>query len=490
MTMSTTTPHQPSSSPWDDKLHEECAVFGMAEVPEAAKLAVLGLHAMQHRGQEAAGIITNNAKNFHSYRNFGTVGDVFSKPKNVEMLEGNWVLGHNRYSTTGHQTLSNIQPLFADMEFGGLAVAHNGNFTNALTLREQLIKEGCIFQSTSDTEILMHLVSRATGTLETRLIEALSQLEGAYSIVALAERKLIGIRDPHGVRPLVLGQLGNSYALASESCAFDIINAQLIREIAPGEMVVCDGHDITSSFPFSSKPSKFCIFEYIYFSRPDSILGEQSFYQARKNIGKELAKENHIKADLVVPVPDSGIPSALGYAEQSGLPFDYGIIRNHYVGRTFIEPSDEIRHLGVRLKHNANRAILDGKNIVLVDDSIVRGTTSRKIIEMLRNNGVREVHMCIASPPTRHSCFYGVDTPDSSELMAAKHEVEEMARLLNVDSLHFISMDGLYRAISGQVRNNDAPQYCDACFSGEYPIRLKDQEDGANQQLSFLSQVS
>ncbi len=477
-------------TPWNDKLHEECAIFGMAFSSESAKLTVLGLHAMQHRGQEATGIISNDSEKFHAHRATGMVGDVFSDPRILDTLQGNLAIGHNRYSTTGNSTTANIQPMFADMAFGGFAIAHNGNFTNALTLRKNLIEEGAIFQSTSDTEIALHLISRANGTIAQRIIEGLTQLEGAYAIVTLANNQLIGVRDPYGVRPLILGQLGESYILASESCAFDIMGAKRIRDIEPGEMVTITKGDIHSQFPFSKKPSKFCIFEYIYFSRPDSLINNQSVYQIRKQIGHQLTKESQVEADLVVPVPDSGIPSALGYAEASGIPFDYGIIRNHYIGRTFIEPSDEIRHLGVKLKHNANHGILKGKRIVLVDDSIVRGTTSRKIVEMLRSAGVTEIHMRIASPPTMHSCFYGVDTPERSELLAAKHDIDEMTKMLGVDSLKFISLDGLYCAVGRAKRDNDNPQFCDACFSGDYPITIKDNESGVDKQLSLLSMHS
>ena len=480
----------PHSTPWDDKFHEECAVFGMAFSREASKLAALGLHAMQHRGQEATGILSSDGAKFHVHRDIGMVGDVFSDPNILENLQGELSIGHNRYSTTGVPNMANIQPMFADMAFGGLSLAHNGNFTNALTLRKQLVQQGAIFQSTSDTEIALHLTSRAQGTPEERLIEALTQLEGAYAIVALTTNQLIGVRDPYGVRPLLLGQLGDSYILASESCAFDIMGATHIRDIKPGEMVTITKGGIHSQFPFASKPPKFCIFEYIYFSRPDSLVDDKSVYQVRKQIGHQLYQQSSIDADLVVPVPDSGIPSALGYAEASGIPFDYGIIRNHYVGRTFIEPSDEIRHLGVKLKHNANRGILEGKSIILVDDSIVRGTTSHKIVEMLRSAGVAKIHMRIASPPTIHSCFYGVDTPERSQLLAAKHDIPTMAKMLNVDSLAFISLDGLYQAVGDVKRDNDNPQFCDACFSGDYPIALRDNDDGVDKQLSLLSNHS
>ncbi len=471
----------------NDHFHDECAVFGIAFSAEASKLAVLGLHAMQHRGQEAAGILSSNIEKFYAHRALGIVGDVFSDPDIVAKLSGSLAIGHNRYSTTGSPFLANVQPMFADMAFGGIGIAHNGNFTNALTLREQLVQAGSIFQSTSDTEILLHLASRAQGSPSQRLIEGLTQLEGAYSIVALTKNCLIGVRDPSGIRPLALGKLGNSYILASESCAFDIMGAELIRDIAPGEMIIITEDGLNSEFPFPRAPSKFCIFEYIYFARPDSIIQDTSVYVARKNIGIELAKEAPIHADMVIPIPDSGVPSALGYAQQAQIPFDYGIIRNHYVGRTFIEPSDEIRHLGVKLKHNANKTILQGKDIVLIDDSIVRGTTSRKIVEMLRACGTQKIHMRISSPPTQYPCFYGVDTPERSELLAAQHDEKAMAKLLRVDSLNFISLNGLYHAVANTKRNAKLPQYCDACFSGDYPIRLKDKEDGISKQLSLLS---
>ncbi len=478
----------------DDKLREECAIFGIYGTPDAAAHLALGLHALQHRGQEGTGIVTYDERDdqFHAHRDNGHVGDVFGDPSVMAQLVGDSGIGHNRYSTSGDTMRRNVQPLFGDLEFGGLAVAHNGNLTNAIAVRDDLVRRGSIFQSTTDTEVILHLMATMRGSVVDRLIATLRQVEGAYSLVCLTRKKLIGVRDPMGVRPLVLGKLGSSYILASETVGLDIIGADKVRDVSPGEVIVIDEQGLHSYFPFDAAPSKLCIFEFIYFSRPDSVIEGTSVYEARKRIGVELARENPVDVDLVVPIPDSGVPSAIGYAEASGFPFEYGIIRNHYVGRTFIEPTDEIRHLGVKLKHNANRAMLEGKRVVLVDDSIVRGTTSRKIVEMVRAAGATEVHMRIASPPTTHSCFYGVDTPERSKLLAAQHTIEEMRHLIGCDSLDFLTMDGLYRAMGQEGRNNDMPQYCDACFSGEYPIRLKDHEDvsGVQRQLSLLRDAS
>jgi amidophosphoribosyltransferase len=463
----------------DDKLHEECGVFGVFGGDSAAALTALGLHALQHRGQEAAGIVTCDQGQFYIHRAFGHVGDNFSGPQTIRRLPGRRAVGHNRYSTSGGMHLNNIQPLFAEFAFGGVALAHNGNLTNAFTLKKQLVKRGCLFQSTTDTEVIVHLLAIGTGdTLPQRLQGALEQVQGAYSLVVLSEHSLIGVRDPSGVRPLVLGQSGEAWILASETCALDIIGADYVRDIAPGEMVEITASGLTSTFPFAAQPSRFCIFEYIYFARPDSVLGGKSVYEMRKNIGRELASESGVDADVVIPVPDSGVPAALGYAEAARLPFELGIIRNHYVGRTFIEPTDQIRHLGVKLKHNANRAFLKGKRVILVDDSIVRGTTSVKIVDMVRQAGASAVHMRIASPPTTNPCFYGVDTPHKDKLLAARHSVAEMGQFIGADSLAFVSMDGLYRAMGEAKRNTAAPQYCDACFTGEYPLPLTDQEGG------------
>jgi amidophosphoribosyltransferase len=475
----------------DDNLHEECAVFGIYGSKDAAAHAALGLHALQHRGQEAAGIVAAGNGQFHAHREIGLVGEIFGEARVIDQLEGTMAIGHTRYSTTGKPNLRNVQPLFADLEFGGFAIAHNGNLTNAVGIRHELVCRGCIFQSTTDTEIIVHLMATSSGTVVDRIVSALRQVDGAYSIVAVAENCVIGARDPHGVRPLVLGQLGDAYILASESCAFDIIGADYVRDIDPGELVVLDENGIHSHRPFPPAQQRFCIFEYIYFSRPDSVIEGLSVYQARKQIGAELAREAPVDVDLVVPVPDSGVPSAIGYAHEAGVPYEMGIIRNHYVGRTFIEPSSEIRHLGVKLKHNANRAHIEGKRVVLVDDSIVRGTTSSKIVEMVRNAGAKEVHMRIASPPTTHSCFYGVDTPERDQLLASRLDIEGMRKLIGCDSLAFISMDGLYRAMGAPGRDPNAPAYCDACFSGDYPIRLTDQDDGATgRQLSLLAEIA
>ncbi len=461
----------------DDHLKEECGIIGIYGADQAATLAVLGLHALQHRGQEAAGIVSCDGRVFHQHRAMGHVADNFSHPAVIDTLPGHAAIGHTRYSTTGETALRNVQPLFADFAFGGFAIGHNGNLTNAAAIRRELVKRGSLFQSTTDTEIIQHLMAtHLRGNVVDRLINALHQIEGAYSLVALAKDMTIGVRDPLGVRPLVLGRIGDGHILASETCALDIVGAQYIRDIEPGEVVILDRNGVSSLKPFSTAPQRFCVFEYIYFARPDSVIEGQSVYEARKRIGAELAREAGIAADVVIPVPDSGVPAALGYAAQSDIPFEYGIIRNHYVGRTFIEPADHIRHLGVKLKHNVNRIHVAGKRIVLIDDSIVRGTTSRKIVEMMRSAGASEVHMRISSPPTAHSCFYGIDTPERKHLLAARMDIAEMADFIGVDSLAFISIDGLYRAMGLKGRDPRRPQYCDACFSGEYPTTLTDQE--------------
>ena len=460
--------------PLDDKLHEECGVFGINRNPDAAAHTALGLHALQHRGQEAAGIVSFDGRQFHSHRARGLIGDSFARKSVIELLPGHAAVGHTRYATTGASALRNVQPLYADFAFGGLALAHNGNLTNAATLKRQLVDQGCIFQSTTDTEVIVHLIARSTKpTIIGRLVDALEQVEGAYSLVALFDDGLIGVRDPLGVRPLVLGELDGASILASETCALDIMGAAHVRDIEPGEVVVIDRRGLTSLRPFAPRRRRFCLFEYVYFARPDRALEGRGVYDVRKRIGAELAREAPAPADIVVPVPDSGVPAAIGYAQASGLPFELGIVRNHYVGRTFIEPSDQIRHLGVKLKHNANRATIEGKRVVLVDDSIVRGTTSTKIVAMVRQAGAKEVHMRIASPPTTHGCFYGVDTPDRANLIAARHTLDEMARIIGVDSLAFLSIDGLYRA-TGEAERTSEPQFCDACFTGDYPTRLTD----------------
>ena len=478
------------SHPWldDDKFHEECGVFGVYGHDEAAALTALGLHALQHRGQEACGIVSHDGDHFNAHRGIGEVGDNFSSPEVMDQLAGHTAIGHNRYSTTGGARLRNVQPLFADFEFGGLAIGHNGNLTNARQLRQQLVRRGSIFQSTTDTEVFVHLMAMSRGgDVIDRMVDALRQVEGAYSLVALTDKGIIGVRDPRGVRPLVLGKLGQSHILASETCALDIIGADFLRDVEPGEMVVLDGAGVTSIRPFRQTAKRFCIFEYVYFSRPDSLVEGSSVYEARKRIGAELAREAPAPADIVVPVPDSGVPAAIGYAAASDLPFELGIIRNHYVGRTFIEPHDQIRHLGVKLKHNANPATVSGKRVVLVDDSIVRGTTSKKIVQMVRASGAKEVHMRVSSPPTMHPCFYGIDTPEQEKLLAFNYTVDKMAELIGADSLAFVSIDGLYRAMGEAARDAAAPRFCDACFTGDYPTPLADRDDQSRQpELSFL----
>jgi amidophosphoribosyltransferase len=473
-----------------DHFREECGVFGVYGHPDAAALTALGLHALQHRGQEAAGIVAYDGEQFSAHRGMGHVDANFGSREVIERLGGNAAIGHVRYATTGEVMLRNVQPLFADFEFGGLAICHNGNLTNAYQVRRQLVRRGSLFQSTSDTEVIVHLIATSLkATVVDRLVDALKQIQGAYSLVALSQHQLIGVRDPLGVRPLVLGRLGEATILASETCALDIIGAEFVRDVAAGEIVIIGKDGPESLLPFGSKEKRFCVFEFIYFARPDSMVEGKNIYEVRKRIGRELARENGVAADVVVPVPDSGVPAALGYAAESGLPFDLGIIRNHYVGRTFIEPTDQIRHLGVRLKHNANRASLDGKRVVLVDDSIVRGTTSIKIVEMVRQAGAREVHMRISSPPTRFPCFYGIATPQRQELLAARFDVAGMAARIGVDSLAFLSIDGLYRALGEAARDALRPQLCDACFSGDYPIAPVDAEDGkVSVQLSLLAE--
>lgn len=479
-------------TPFDtDHLHEECGIFGIFGHPEASALTALGLHALQHRGQEAAGIVSFDGDHFYTHRALGLVGDNFNSAEVIGKLKGHVAIGHNRYSTTGETLLRNVQPLFGDFSFGGLGVAHNGNLTNAMTLRKQLIDIGCLFQSTSDTEVIIHLIALSKhASVEDRLYDALTRVEGAYSLVVISDEMLIGVRDPLGVRPLVMGMLGDTYILASETCALDIVGAKYVRDIEPGEIVIITSEGVRSLKPFAKVPKRFCVFEYVYFSRPDSISEGHNVYETRKRIGAWLARETKVDADVVVPVPDSGIPGAIGYSAQSGIPFELGIIRNHYVGRTFIEPSDQVRHLGVKLKHNGNRTILAGKRVILVDDSIVRGTTSKKIVSMVREAGATEVHMRIASPPTTHSCFYGVDTPTRDQLLAANHDVESMAKIIGVDSLAFISLDGMYQAVAGINRDNASPQFCDACFSGDYPIPLTDADMIANgSQKDLFSEI-
>ena len=484
-----------------DKFREECGVFGIFGHDSATAHVALGLHALQHRGQEGAGIVSFDGKQFNAERSLGLVGDHFNDQTIIAQLRGRSAIGHVRYATTGGTTLRNVQPLFAEFDFGGLAIAHNGNLTNAGALKRELVSRGCIFQSTTDTEAIVHLIATArepramvppataSPGVVLRIIEALKQLVGTYSLVAMTQNFMLGARDPYGVRPLVLGELDGALILASETCALDILGARFVRDIDPGEIVIIDESGLKSLKPFLPVSPKFCVFEYVYFARPDSIVEGTNVYEVRQRIGAELAREAPADADMVVPVPDSGVPAAIGYAHAAGLPFELGIIRNHYVGRTFIEPAAQIRHLGVKLKHNANRATITGKRVILVDDSIVRGTTSVKIVDMVRNAGAKEVHMRVASPPTTNSCFYGVDTPMREDLLASSRTIEEMRKYIGVDSLSFISLDGLYRATGQQARNPKTPQFCDACFSGEYPIALTDFLSGDQPaQLSLLSE--
>ena len=459
----------------DDKLQEECALFGIYGSDEANVLTALGLHALQHRGQEACGIVTFDGRHFHAHRGLGHVGENFNaNSEHMDALVGHVGIGHNRYSTSGRtNAILEIQPFSSRLAFGGFALAHNGNLTNAARLRSSLVDTGSLFQSSSDTEIIVHLVARShQESVTDRLIDALRQIEGAYSLVCIADDMLIGVRDPLGIRPLVLGERDGSFVLASETCALDIVGANFIRDIEPGEMVVVDQDGLSSLHPFQPKQSRFCVFEYIYFARPDSVMEGRGVYHARKAIGAELARESGVEADIVIPVPDSGVPAALGFAEASGVPFELGIIRNHYIGRTFIQPTQKGRTDSVKLKHNANPEAVRGKRVVLVDDSIVRGTTSRKIVNMMRIAGAAEVHLRIASPPTKNPCFYGVDTPDQDQLIAAKMTIEQVARDIDADSLAFISIDGLYRALGEAGRETASPQFCDACFTGDYPIGL------------------
>jgi amidophosphoribosyltransferase len=476
----------------DDRLREECGVFGIFDHPDAATITALGLHALQHRGQEAAGIVTYDGRRFHSEKRLGLVGDNFSRREVIERLPGQAAVGHVRYSTTGGTILRNVQPLFAELDGGGFAIGHNGNLTNGLSLRRLLVREGAMMQSTTDTEVILHLVARSKmPRFIERFIEGLRQLEGAYSFVALTNKKLIGARDPLGIRPLVLGRLGASYILASETCALDIIGARFEREIENGEVVVITEQGLQSIKPFPPVAPRPCIFEYIYFSRPDSILGGKPVYDFRKAMGRELAREARADADVIIPVPDSGVPAAIGYGQESGLPYELGIIRNHYVGRTFIEPSQQIRELGVRLKHSANRAAVSGKRIVLIDDSLVRGTTSVKIVRMMREAGAREVHMRIASPPITHPDYYGIDTPERDKLLAATHDLEAMRAYINADSLAFLSVDGIYRAMGHARRDPERPQFTDHCFTGEYPTPLTDRSGEVGpKQLSLLAEAS
>ncbi len=474
---------------FNPKIKEECGVFGISNAEDASALTALGLHALQHRGQEGCGIVTFDGKNYFSEKRFGLVGDNFNKEKVLKKLKGNYAIGHNRYSTTGENTLRNIQPFFADTNAGGIGVAHNGNLTNSISLRKKLVDEGAIFYTTSDTETIVKLIakSKRKKTID-KIIDAIFQIQGGYALVMLTQSSLIGVRDPYGIRPLVIGKLNNSYVLASETCALDIIGAKFIREVENGEIVLIEKDQIKSVKPFPPKKIRPCVFEYIYFSRPDSILNNKSAYEYRKNLGIELAKENILEADMVVPVPDSGNAAALGFAQHLGMKFELGLIRNHYVGRTFIEPSQKIRSLGVKLKLNANQSAINGKRIILIDDSLVRGTTSHKIIKMLYEAGAKEVHVRIACPEIKFPDFYGVDTPTKKELLAANKTNEEICQYIGAKSLNFLSLEGLYKAIGFDKRNNNYPQLTDHYFTGDYPVKPIDElGDNKITQLSLLS---
>ena len=476
----------------DDRLREECGVFGIYNHKDAATLTALGLHALQHRGQEACGINTFDGKHFYSVKRRGLVGDNFTSKKIIDQLPGNAAIGHNRYSTTGLPIIRNIQPFFADLHLGGISIAHNGNLTNAIHIRERMVKDGSIFQTTSDTETVVQLIAKSKRIkILDKIIDSIFQIQGGYAMVMLTNKKLIGIRDPFGIRPLVLGKLGDSYIFASETCALDIIGAELVREEENGEIININKDGIESVKPFPKQNPRPCIFEYIYFSRPDSIVGGKGVYEYRKNLGKQLAIESPSEVDIVSSVPDSGNPAAIGYSEQSKIKFDMGIIRNHYVGRTFIEPTQQIRQLGVKLKHNPNKALIKNKKLVLIDDSIVRGTTSKKIVSMLYDAGAKEVHMKISSPPIKYPDYYGIDTPNVEELLAANNSIEEMRKIIGVKTLSFLSIDGVYKALGHNKRDDKNPQFTDHCFTGDYPVKpmdLKNQND-KNNQLSLLSNV-
>ncbi len=484
----------PARDPDDDSLRLECGVFGVWDAPQASAITALGLHALQHRGQEACGIAAFDGHRYHTERHMGRVGDAFAGSDLIKRLPGDAAIGHTRYATAGASVIRNVQPMFADLETGGIAIAHNGNLTNFLALRRRLVEEGSIFQSTSDSEVILHLIARSRkARMVDRFIDALAQIEGGYALVALTNKKLIGARDPLGIRPLVIGDLDGRYVLASETCALDTIGATFVRDVQHGEVVVIDDSGIESIRPFPAARARPCLFEYIYFSRPDSVVNGRSVYDVRKRMGAKLAKETGVEADVVVPVPDSGMPAAIGYAQESNLPFEMGIIRSHYMGRTFIQPTQGVRELGVRMKHSPNRAVLEGKRVVLIDDSIVRGTTSVKIVRMVREAGAKEVHLRSASPPIMWPDFYGIDMPDREKLLAATHSMAEMRELLEVDSLGFLSVDGLYWAMGAGERDAACPQFTDHYFTGDYPTRLLDREiaEGRNapveRQLSLLS---
>jgi amidophosphoribosyltransferase len=475
-----------------DKLREECGVFGISNHTDAAAMVALGLHALQHRGQEGCGIVSYDGNNYHSEKRQGLVGDHFANLETLKKLPGNFAIGHNRYSTTGETSLRNIQPFFADLHLGGLSIAHNGNLTNAISLRETLVKEGAIFRTTSDTETIVQLIAKSLRKkFIDKLIDALFQIQGGYSLVMMTNKKLVGARDPFGIRPLIIGKIKNSYVFASETCALDIIGASFVREVENGEIVIVEDNKLTSIKPFPKQKSRPCVFEFIYFARPDSLIRGKCAYEYRKNLGIELAKETDLNADLVVPVPDSGVPAALGFAEQSNKKFELGLIRNHYVGRTFIEPSQNIRSLGVKLKLSTTKTIVKNKIVILIDDSLVRGTTCNKIVKMLIENEAKEVHVRIACPEIKYPDFYGVDMPTKDELLAHNRNIKDMCNHINATSLKFLSLEGLYKALIGEKRNSAYPQFSDHYFTGEYPVKPEDNLNNIRlKQLSLLSAKS
>jgi amidophosphoribosyltransferase len=475
-----------------DKPKEECGVFGVSDHEDASALVALGLHALQHRGQEGCGIVSYDGKNFYSEKRQGLVGDHFTDPNVIKKLPGNSAIGHNRYSTTGEVSLRNIQPFFADLYSGGVSLAHNGNLTNAMELRNNLVKEGAIFRTTSDTETIVQLIAKSKRSkMIDKIIDAIFQIQGGYALVMMTSKKLIGIKDPFGIRPLVIGKLKNSYIFASETCALDIIGAKFVRYVENGEIVIVENEKITSVKPFPEKKPRPCAFEYIYFARPDSLLDNQCAYEYRKKMGIELARETDLDANLIVPVPDSGVPAALGYSQYTKKSFELGLIRNHYVGRTFIEPTQSIRSFGVKLKLNPNKTAIKNKTIILVDDSLVRGTTCHKIIKMLYDSGAKEVHVRIACPEILFPDFYGVDMPTKKELLASEKTNEEMCKYINAKTLKFLSLDGLYKALGFGKRNKIYPQLSDHYFTGEYPIKPTDLlGKGKITQLSLLSSKS
>ena len=475
------------------RLKEECGVFGIFGNKDASSLTALGLHALQHRGQEGCGIVSSDGKKFYAERRIGLVGDNFTKGKILEKLPGNYAIGHNRYSTAGNNLIKNVQPFFADLHTGGIGIAHNGNLSNALNLRKELVKNGSIFQTTSDTETIVQLIAKSKRPkIIDKIIDTLFKIQGGYALTILTNKELIGIRDQFGIRPLVIGKLNKSYVLASETCAFDIIGAKFIREVENGEIVVITESGLESIKPFPKMKERPCIFEYIYFSRPDSIIKKTSFYEYRKRLGAELAKESHIESDLIIPVPDSGVPAAIGYSEEIKNNYELGIIRNHYVGRTFIEPTQQIRSLGVKLKHNVNKSLIKNKSLILIDDSLVRGTTSVKIIKMLYEAGAKEIHLRIASPPIKYPDYYGVDTPNQNELLAAKLDLEGMRKFINATTLEFLSLEGLYKSMGYEKRNSSYPQFTDHCFTGEYPVEPVDanSKDFMDKKISLMSSKS